>query len=175
MKYNIKEMCMLFLMNPVLCLILTYRTRLIQMKLQNLAKENMLVKQLLMNLLHQWIIRMAHSQGEQHIRKLTLNTWECPSKWAWIYSEISSKRIQILGIPFHWQFPNKSKLWNHHQIFLDEYVCLQCLSLIESKKVHEALQDADWIVLMQELNQFARSKVWHLVPKPKGGIIIHTK
>ncbi|GJS34529.1 retrovirus-related pol polyprotein from transposon TNT 1-94 [Tanacetum coccineum] len=40
----------------------------------------------------------------------------------------------------------------------------------------EALKDADWVSAMQEeLDQFARLKVWRLVPRPKGKTIINTK
>ncbi|XP_070026701.1 intracellular protein transport protein USO1-like [Nicotiana sylvestris] len=50
------------------------------------------------------------------------------------------------------------------------------LSLIELKDVVEALQDADWVNAMQdELNQFKRSQVWHLVPRPKDRSVIGTK
>ena len=50
------------------------------------------------------------------------------------------------------------------------------LSKLEPKKVEEALDDADWILAMQEeLNQFERNGVWKLVPKPKGRVIIGTK
>src|SRR5437667_6118410 len=50
------------------------------------------------------------------------------------------------------------------------------LSKLEPKKVEEALDDADWILAMQEeLNQFKRNGVWKLVPKPKGRVIIGTK
>ena len=50
------------------------------------------------------------------------------------------------------------------------------LSQEEPKKVEEALQDADWVLAMQEeLNQFERNKVWKLVPKPKNRRIIGTK
>nr|GEX37155.1 putative reverse transcriptase domain, ribonuclease H-like domain, aspartic peptidase domain protein [Tanacetum cinerariifolium] len=39
---------------------------------------------------------------------------------------------------------------------------------IESTNVAEALRDADWVSAMQEeLDQFARLKVWRLVPQPK--------
>ena len=42
--------------------------------------------------------------------------------------------------------------------------------------MEEALQDADWVLAMQEeLNQFERNKVWKLVPKPKNITIIGTK
>nr|GFB13290.1 hypothetical protein [Tanacetum cinerariifolium] len=39
-----------------------------------------------------------------------------------------------------------------------------------------ALRDADWVSAMQdELDQFARVKVWRLVPRPEGKTIIKTK
>nr|GEV82906.1 hypothetical protein [Tanacetum cinerariifolium] len=47
---------------------------------------------------------------------------------------------------------------------------------IEPANVAEALRDADWVSAMQdELDQFARLKVWRLVPRPKGKTIIKTK
>jgi len=39
------------------------------------------------------------------------------------------------------------------------------LSNIDPKNVNEALADSDWVTAMQEeLHQFERNKVWHLVP-----------
>ncbi|XP_070003127.1 uncharacterized protein [Nicotiana sylvestris] len=50
------------------------------------------------------------------------------------------------------------------------------ISLIEPKNVAEAMQDVDWVNAMQdELNQFERSQVWHLVPRPKDKSVIGTK
>nr|GFC29601.1 hypothetical protein [Tanacetum cinerariifolium] len=47
------------------------------------------------------------------------------------------------------------------------FSCL--LSSIEPANVVEALRDADWVSTMQEeLDQFARLKVWRLVPRPEG-------
>nr|GEV33161.1 retrovirus-related Pol polyprotein from transposon TNT 1-94 [Tanacetum cinerariifolium] len=47
---------------------------------------------------------------------------------------------------------------------------------IEPANVAEALRDAEWVCAMQEeLDQFARLKVWRLVPRPKGKTIIKTK
>ena len=47
---------------------------------------------------------------------------------------------------------------------------------MEPKNVHETLTDSDWIIAVQdELHQFERNQVWHLVPKPKDRIIIGTK
>ena len=46
----------------------------------------------------------------------------------------------------------------------------------EPKKVEKALQDADWVLAMQEeLTQFERNKVWKMVPKPKNRTIVGTK
>nr|GEV55272.1 hypothetical protein [Tanacetum cinerariifolium] len=54
------------------------------------------------------------------------------------------------------------------------FACL--LSSIEPANVVEALKDVDWVIAMQdELDQFARLKVWRLVPKPEGKTIIKTK
>nr|GEZ66588.1 Gag-Pol polyprotein [Tanacetum cinerariifolium] len=54
------------------------------------------------------------------------------------------------------------------------FSCL--LSFIEPANVAEALRDADWVSAMQEeLDQFARSKVWRLVPRPEGKSVIKTK
>ena len=42
------------------------------------------------------------------------------------------------------------------------------ISMIEPKKVYEALEDSDWVEAMhEELNNFKRNKVWRLVEKPK--------
>nr|GEX18342.1 hypothetical protein [Tanacetum cinerariifolium] len=50
------------------------------------------------------------------------------------------------------------------------------LSSIEPANMVEALRDADWVSAMQEeLDQFARLKVWRLVPRPKGKYVIKTK
>nr|GFB73385.1 hypothetical protein [Tanacetum cinerariifolium] len=47
------------------------------------------------------------------------------------------------------------------------FSCL--LSSIEPANVTEALRDADWVSAMQEeLDQFARLKVWRFVPRPEG-------
>nr|GEX11524.1 retrotransposon protein, putative, Ty1-copia subclass [Tanacetum cinerariifolium] len=47
---------------------------------------------------------------------------------------------------------------------------------IEPVNVAEALKDANWVIAMQEeLDQFARLKVWRFVPKPKSKTVIKTK
>ncbi|GJS62830.1 integrase, catalytic region, zinc finger, CCHC-type containing protein [Tanacetum coccineum] len=49
-------------------------------------------------------------------------------------------------------------------------------NVIEPANVAEALKDVDWVSTMQdELDQFARLKVWRLVPRPEGKTIIKTK
>nr|GFA80786.1 retrovirus-related Pol polyprotein from transposon TNT 1-94 [Tanacetum cinerariifolium] len=47
---------------------------------------------------------------------------------------------------------------------------------IEPANVADALRDVDWVGAMQEeLDQFARLKVWRLVPRLEGNTIIKTK
>nr|GFA00530.1 retrovirus-related Pol polyprotein from transposon TNT 1-94 [Tanacetum cinerariifolium] len=54
------------------------------------------------------------------------------------------------------------------------FSCL--LSSIELANVAEALRDADWVGAMQEeLDQFAKLKVWRLVPRPEVKSVIKTK
>nr|GEV12617.1 cysteine-rich receptor-like protein kinase [Tanacetum cinerariifolium] len=54
------------------------------------------------------------------------------------------------------------------------FSCL--LSFIEPANVAEALRDADWVSAMQEeLDQFARLKVWRLVPRSDDKSVIKTK
>ncbi|GJV58056.1 retrovirus-related pol polyprotein from transposon TNT 1-94 [Tanacetum coccineum] len=58
----------------------------------------------------------------------------------------------------------------HECLFVD------FLSEEEPKKVYEALKHPGWVDTMQdELNQFARNKVWTLVPAPYGKTIIGSK
>ncbi|KAI3665057.1 hypothetical protein L6452_43674 [Arctium lappa] len=50
------------------------------------------------------------------------------------------------------------------------------MSIVEPKKISEALEDPNWVEAMQEeLLQFERNKVWTLVPLPKGKTAIGTK
>nr|GEZ14641.1 retrovirus-related Pol polyprotein from transposon TNT 1-94 [Tanacetum cinerariifolium] len=54
------------------------------------------------------------------------------------------------------------------------FSCL--LSSIEPANLAEDFRDADWVSAMQEeLDQFARLKVWRLVPRPEGKFVIKTK
>nr|GEW08387.1 hypothetical protein [Tanacetum cinerariifolium] len=54
------------------------------------------------------------------------------------------------------------------------FSCL--LSSIEPANMGKALRDVDWFSAMQEeLDQFARLKVWRLVPRPEGKSVIKTK
>src|SRR6187455_3014007 len=46
------------------------------------------------------------------------------------------------------------------------------VSSIEPHRVEEALQDSDWVLAMQEeLNNFTRNEVWHLVPRPNQNVV----
>ena len=53
---------------------------------------------------------------------------------------------------------------------------LALVSQIEPKNTESALTDESWINTMhEELHQFERNKVWHLVPRPLNGSVIGTK
>jgi hypothetical protein len=46
------------------------------------------------------------------------------------------------------------------------------VSSIEPYRVEDALRDPDWVVAMQEeLNDFTRNEVWHLVPHPDQNVV----
>ncbi|XP_071707895.1 uncharacterized protein [Rutidosis leptorrhynchoides] len=56
------------------------------------------------------------------------------------------------------------------------YLYTSFLSLIEPKKIDEALKDDDWVEAMtEELMEFERNKVWTLVPKPARKTAIGTR
>jgi hypothetical protein len=46
------------------------------------------------------------------------------------------------------------------------------VSSIEPYRIEDALRDLDWVVAMQEeLNNFTRNEVWHLVPRPNQNVV----
>jgi hypothetical protein len=46
------------------------------------------------------------------------------------------------------------------------------VSSIEPYMIEDALRDPDWLVAMQEeLNNFTRNEVWHLVPRPNQNVV----
>jgi hypothetical protein len=46
------------------------------------------------------------------------------------------------------------------------------VSSIEPYRVEDALRDSDWVQAMQEeLNNFTRNEVWHLVPRPNQNVV----
>jgi hypothetical protein len=54
-------------------------------------------------------------------------------------------------------------------IFCEHY---SFVSSIEPFRVEEALQDPDWVLVVQEeLNNFKRNEVWSLVPRPKQNVM----
>ncbi|GKB05752.1 retrovirus-related pol polyprotein from transposon TNT 1-94 [Tanacetum coccineum] len=53
---------------------------------------------------------------------------------------------------------------------------IELINIIEPKKVFEALKHPGWVDAMKdELNQFARNKIWALVPAPYGKTIIGSR
>jgi hypothetical protein len=58
---------------------------------------------------------------------------------------------------------------SHVAHFCDHY---SFVSSIEPYKVEDALKDSDWVLAMQEeLNNFTRNEVWHLVPRPNQNVV----
>jgi hypothetical protein len=46
------------------------------------------------------------------------------------------------------------------------------MSFIEPYMIEDVLRDPDWVVAMQEeLNNFTRNEVWHLVPRPNQNVV----
>jgi hypothetical protein len=46
------------------------------------------------------------------------------------------------------------------------------VSSIEPYRIEDALRDSDWVLAMQEeLNNFTRNEVWHLVPRPNKNVV----
>jgi hypothetical protein len=77
-----------------------------------------------------------------------------------------------------WDHPVNSILGDIHKgVTMRSRVAHFCehysfVSSIEPYKVEDALSDPDWVLAMQEeLNNFTRNKVWHLVPHPNQNVV----
>nr|GEY23396.1 copia protein [Tanacetum cinerariifolium] len=69
---------------------------------------------------------------------------------------------------------SSSQSWLWHQRL--SYLNFATINNLKKNNLVQALRDADWVSLMQEeLDQFARLKVWRLVPRPEGKSVIKTK
>ena len=76
---------------------------------------------------------------------------------------------QIIGDP-------AQGVQRRHQVSNNFCMFVNFVSLMEPKKINEALQDSDWIKAMKdELLEFERQKVWTLVPRPTNKTIIGTR
>nr|GFB98547.1 Gag-Pol polyprotein [Tanacetum cinerariifolium] len=117
-------------------------------------------------------------QGESSSSSLNYDVQQSPE-------EVILPQTDAQSIPIN-MVPNGDEASTSHNVFNerleDAYFdarqlansCL--LSSIEPANVAEALKDADWVSAMQEeLDQFARLKVWRLVPRPDGKSVIKTK
>ncbi|GJY49927.1 retrovirus-related pol polyprotein from transposon TNT 1-94 [Tanacetum coccineum] len=74
--------------------------------------------------------------------------------------------------------PNVNEASSSHNVFNErlEDAYFDASTTIKPANVAKALKDVDWVSAMQdELDQFARLKVWRLVPRPEGKTIIKTK
>nr|GEV31062.1 retrovirus-related Pol polyprotein from transposon TNT 1-94 [Tanacetum cinerariifolium] len=99
-----------------------------------------------------------------------------PSNVYTFYQPYPHKKKWTKDHPFHKIIGDlKSSVRTRAQL-ANSYFFSCLLSLIEPANVAEALRDADWVSTMQEeLDQFARLKVWRLVLRPEGKTIIKTK
>nr|GEW43824.1 retrovirus-related Pol polyprotein from transposon TNT 1-94 [Tanacetum cinerariifolium] len=83
--------------------------------------------------------------------------------------EASKKDLEDLFQKFYDEYFDSSKIMKISTTNVET-------SINEPANVAEALRDADWVSAMQkELDQFARLKVWRLVPRPESKTIIKTK
>ncbi|RVW62830.1 putative mitochondrial protein [Vitis vinifera] len=90
---------------------------------------------------------------------------DLPKDWKFV---INHPQDQIIGNPSS-GVRTRSSLRN---------ICnnLAFISQIEPKNIKDAIVDEDWMIAMQEeLNQFERSEVWELVPRPSNQSVIGTK
>jgi hypothetical protein len=59
--------------------------------------------------------------------------------------------------------------WSRVTHFCEHY---SFVSSIEPYNVEDGLRDSDWVLAMQEeLNNFTRNEVWHLVPRPNQNVV----
>ena len=90
---------------------------------------------------------------------------DLPKDWKFV---INHPQDQIIGNPSS-GVRTRSSLRN---------ICnnLAFISQIEPKNIKDALVDENWMIAMQEeLNQFERSEVWELVPRPQNQSVIGTR
>nr|GFD01279.1 retrovirus-related Pol polyprotein from transposon TNT 1-94 [Tanacetum cinerariifolium] len=84
------------------------------------------------------------------------------------------KDLEDLFHNFYDEYFDSSKIMKSSTTNADTWINEEVFH--EPANVAEALKDADWVSAMQEeLDQFARLKVWRLVPRPEGKTIIKTK
>nr|GEU99840.1 hypothetical protein [Tanacetum cinerariifolium] len=127
-------------------------------------------------------------------RNVETSNIEIPSREEEVFHE-SSKSFQeesYLSSLNDDPYPHEKKLTKDHPLHkiigdpnssvrtrgqLENSCLYSCLLIsIEPANVAEALRDADWVSAMQDkLDQFARLKVWRLIPRPDGKTIIKTK
>jgi hypothetical protein len=73
------------------------------------------------------------------------------------------------SIPYTVTFKRGHPLDLELLIFCEHY---SFVSSIEQYMIEDALRDPDWVVAMQEeLNNFTRNEVWHLVPRPNQNVV----
>ena len=88
-----------------------------------------------------------------------------PKEWKFV---INHPQDHIIGNPSS-EVRTRSSLRN---------ICnnLAFISQIEPKNINDTIVDESWMIAMQEeLNQFERSEVWELIPRPSNQSVIGTR
>ena len=124
------------------------------------------------------------------LQKLTKTAEEQNEELDTVELDSAEKQTDLIdhqiNLPLEWRVPRNLSLDNvigqfHKGVLTRNSLNLLCehmafVSQIEPKTVQEALNDSNWISVMQEeLNQFTINDVWSLVPKTSGMNVIGTK
>nr|GFA03599.1 retrovirus-related Pol polyprotein from transposon TNT 1-94 [Tanacetum cinerariifolium] len=100
-------------------------------------------------------------QGESSSSSLNDDVQQSPEEVILLQTNTQSIPINVI--------PNGDEASTSHNVFNERLEDVYFDAI-------EALRDADWVSAMQEeLDQFARLKVWRLVPRPEGKSVIKTK
>nr|GFC36583.1 hypothetical protein [Tanacetum cinerariifolium]GFC36585.1 hypothetical protein [Tanacetum cinerariifolium]GFC36587.1 hypothetical protein [Tanacetum cinerariifolium] len=98
-------------------------------------------------------------QGESSSSSLNDGVQQSPE-------ELILPQINAQSIPIN-MIPNGDEASTKHNVFNER---------LEDAYFDATLRDADWVsAIQEELDQFARLKVWRLVPRPEGKSVIKTK
>jgi len=117
----------------------------------------------------------CENEATQNLEKLTLNQNESNSPNIDSFEEVQIPQEKEPTFPRERKYVKENEIIGDPSKGIRTRLSIrnECqfaifLSQIEPENIKEALSDENWIIAMQEeLNQFERSEVWKLVPRPK--------